>query len=228
VAQPNPIQRVKVDLHMHSQYSRDSLNALKDIIATCQRKKLDVICLTDHNEIEGALRLRDISPLPVIVGQEVATSWGEILAYFVEELIPPHLHPEEAIQRIRQQGGVVSIPHPFDRIRKEAMGREHVMQLIDQVDALEVFNARCVLPGFNREARAAAREHGLPGTAGSDAHSLIEIGVTYLEMPAFRNRDEFLQNLALANIHGRASFPLAHLSSKMAKGMKRWRRMWGR
>lgn len=217
---------MRVDLHVHSQYSKDSLNSLQDIIATCRRKELDVICLTDHNAIEGALRLRDISPLPVIVGQEITTLWGEIIAYFVEELIPPGLHPIEAIQRVKEQGGLVSIPHPLDRIRREAMGREKVLRIIEQVDALEVFNSRCLLPSFNDEARSLAHEHGLPGTAGSDAHSLLEIGVTYLEIPAFHTRDEFLRNLAQAEVHGRPSLPLVHLSSTLSKGVKRWRRWW--
>ncbi|GEM_PF-32494 len=224
MTQPEQSRTVKVDLHVHSQYSKDSLNTLEDIIATCRRKGLDVICLTDHNAIEGALRLRDMSPLPVIVGQEITTLWGEIIAYFVEELIPAGLHPLEAVQRVREQGGLVSIPHPLDRIRREAMGREKVLQIIEHVDALEVFNSRCLLPGFNDAARALAHEYGLPGTAGSDAHSLVEIGVTYLEMAAFHSKDEFLQNLIQAEIHGRPSLPLVHLSSTLSKGVKRWRR----
>ena len=214
-------KKIKVDLHMHSEYSRDSLNTLEDIVKTCQRKGLNVLCLTDHNAIEGALRLRDISPLPVIVGQEITTLKGEIIAYFIDDLIPPNLSPEEAIQRVREQGGIISVPHPVDRIRKEAMGRENLLAIIDQVDALEVFNSRCLLPGFNDEAQTLAREHGLPGTAGSDAHSLREIGTTYMEMPDFSSRDEFLQNLAQAKIYGRRSFPLVHLSSWISKKVKR-------
>ncbi len=214
---------VKVDLHMHSIYSKDSLNSLEDIITTCQRKGLDVLCLTDHNAIEGALRLRDISPLPVIVGEEIATTKGEIIAYFLEELVPPGLSPQEAIRCVREQGGVISIPHPLDSIRREALGRDNVMAIIDQVDALEVFNARCLLPSFNTAAAALAEAHGLPGTAGSDAHSLIEIATTYLEMPEFGDRDEFLQNLWNARIHGRRSVPLVHLSSWISKRVKRWR-----
>ena len=213
---------VKVDLHMHSEYSKDSLNALEDIIATGQRKGLDVLCLTDHNQIEGALRLRDIASLPVIVGEEIATTKGEILGYFLERLIPAGLSPEEAIQAVREQGGVVSIPHPLDSIRREALGRTNVLEVIDRVDALEVFNARCLLPGFNSGAAALAEAYGLPGTAGSDAHSLVEIATTYLEMPEFGNRDQFLQNLRFAQIHGRRSIPVVHLSSWMAKRVKRW------
>jgi len=224
MTQPDQSRTIRVDLHTHSQYSKDSLNTLEDIIAACQRKQLDIICLTDHDVIEGALRLRDISPLPVIIGQEITTSWGEIIAYFIEEWVPPHLHPFDAIEKVKAQGGIVSIPHPLDGIRREAMGRKRVMKLINRIDALEVFNSRCLLPRFNSEARALAREHGLPGTAGSDAHSLIEIGVTYVEMPVFHGQDDFLQSLTQAEVHGQVSFPLVHLSSTLSKGVKRWRR----
>jgi len=224
MTQSDEFKKIKVDLHMHSRYSRDSLNTLEDIVKTCQGKGLNVLCLTDHNVIDGALRLRDISPLPVIVGQEITTLKGEIIAYFIDELVPPNLPPQEAIQRVREQGGIVSVPHPVDRIRKEAMGKENLMTIIEQVDALEVFNSRCLLPGFNNEAQTLAQEHGLPGTAGSDAHSLIEIGTTYLEMPAFSTRDEFLQNLVQAEIYGRRSLPLVHLSSWISKRVKRWQK----
>ena len=224
MTQSDEIKKIKVDLHMHSRYSRDSLNTLEDIVKTCQSKGLNVLCLTDHNAIDGALRLRDMSPLPVIVGQEITTLKGELIAYFIDKLVPPDLPPEETIQRVREQGGIVSVPHPVDRIRKEAMGWENLMTIIEQVDAVEVFNSRCLLPGFNNQARILAREHGLPGTAGSDAHSLIEIGTTYLEMPAFSTRDEFLRNLAQAEIFGRRSLPLVHLSSWISKKVKRWQK----
>jgi predicted metal-dependent phosphoesterase TrpH len=217
------VQRVKVDLHMHSEFSRDSLNTLNDIVKTCQRKGLDVVCLTDHNVIEGALRLRDISPLPVIIGQEIATLQGELIAYFIEEHVPPQMPLEETIERVREQGGIVSVPHPFDRIRKEAVDREKLMTVLDQLDAVEVFNSRCLLPSFNTEARMLAQAHGLPGTAGSDAHSLIEIGTTYVEMEPFSTQDEFLSNLGRAHVHGRHSLPLVHMSSTISKIIKRWR-----
>lgn len=218
------LSKVKVDLHIHSRYSKDSLNALEDIIETCRRKGLDVLCLTDHNAIEGALRLRDMSPVPVIVGEEITTLTGEVIAYYIEELVPPHLPAPETIQRVREQGGIVSVPHPVDKIRKEAMGRENLLAIVDLVDALEVFNSRCLLPAFNEEAQSLAQQHNLPGTAGSDAHSLVEIGTTYLEMPAFSSRDEFLHSLTQAEIHGRRSLPLVHLSSWISKVIKRTER----
>jgi len=214
--QPN----VRVDLHMHSRYSRDCRNSLDGIIKTCQKKGLNVICVTDHNEIEGALRLRDMSPLPVIVGEEIKTDSGEILAYFIETHIPAGLPPAETIQRIRDQGGVVSIPHPFDGLRHEAMRQANVTRIVDLVDAIEVFNARCLLPSYNREAAAFAKERGLPATAGSDAHTLAEIGGAYLEMPYFSSRDEFLKILPLAQVHGHLSLPIVHLASTVNKWIK--------
>jgi len=215
-------RRVKVDLHVHSRYSRDSLSPLEGIIKTCQRKGFDIICLTDHNTIEGALRLRDLSPLPVIVGEEIATTRGEIIAYFLEEWVPPGLSPADAIARVKAQGGVVSVSHPLDRLRREAMRRNNLMTIIDQVDALEIFNSRCLWPGFNRDAQALAEGRRLLGTAGSDAHTLVEIGCAYLEMPFFSSRDEFLHSLTQAEVHGRLSFPLVHLSSTFSKKVKRW------
>jgi predicted metal-dependent phosphoesterase TrpH len=214
---------VKVDLHMHSYYSKDSLNSFDDIIRRCQSKGMNLICLTDHNTAEGALRLRDISPLPVIVGEEIATDNGELLALFLEKTIPSGLSPRETIARIREQGGVIAISHPADTIRREAMRRTGVMEIIDQVDALEIFNSRCLLPRFNLNAQALARERGLPGTAGSDAHSLAEIGHAYVEMPAFSTRDEFLQNLPRAVIHGRLSLPWVHITTTITKRIKRLR-----
>lgn len=214
---------VKVDLHMHSYYSKDSLNSFDDIIRTCRRKGLDVICLTDHNTVDGALRLRESSPVPVIVGEEIATSAGELLAWFLEKTIPSGLSPGETLARIREQGGVVGISHPADTIRREAMRRPTVLQIIDQIDALEIFNSRCLLPRFNLDAQALARERGLPGTAGSDAHSIGEIGHAYLEMPSFSTRDEFLQNLPRAVVHGRLSLPWVHLTTTFVKRLRRLR-----
>lgn len=211
---------VKVDLHMHSRYSKDCLNSLEGIVRTCQKKGLNVICLTDHNAIEGGLRLRDISPLPVIVGEEIRTDSGEILAYFIEKHIPPGLSPEETIERIREQGGVVSIPHPFDGLRHEAMRHGNVTRVVHLVDAIEVFNARCLLPTYNHKAADFAAERGLPATAGSDAHTLTEIGGGYVEMPYFSSRDEFLKHLPQARVHGHLSIPVVHLASTVSKWIK--------
>ncbi|NIO70935.1 MAG: PHP domain-containing protein, partial [Anaerolineae bacterium] len=133
---------MKVDFHVHTCYSRDSLTSLETIIETCRRRGLDKVAITDHNTIAGALALREMAPELVVVGEEIKTPAGEFIAYFLEEEIPRGLSPQEAIARIRAQGGVVGVSHPLDRLRREAMRWANLMQIIDQVDVLEAFNAR--------------------------------------------------------------------------------------
>ncbi|MDY7040290.1 MAG: PHP domain-containing protein, partial [Chloroflexota bacterium] len=181
----------------------------------------DKIAVTDHNTIAGALALRELAPDLVIVGEEIKTSDGELIAFFVAEEIPAWLPLEEAITRLRAQGAIIGVSHPLDRLRREAMGPKALLTIIDRVDCLEGFNARCILPGDNRRALALARERGLPVTAGSDAHSPLEIGAAYVEMPPFTGRDEFLHSLPQAQIGGHLSSPLVHFISTWTKLRRR-------
>jgi len=165
----------------------------------------------------------EMAPDLVIVGEEIRTSVGEIIAYFLEEEVPKGLPLQEAIARVREQGGVVGVPHPLDRLRREAMGLTRLLTVIEQVDMLEVFNARTVFPSDNRRARDLARERGLLATAGSDAHIPCEIGRAYVEMPAFNDKDEFLRSLAQGQIVGHLTSPLIHLASTWAKLIEKLR-----
>jgi len=213
----------KVDFHVHTCYSGDSLTSLEAVIEACRGRGLDKVAITDHNTIAGALALSEMAPDLVIVGEEIKTKVGEIIAYFLTEEVPKGLPLEEAIARVRQQGGVVGVPHPLDRLRREALGRTHLLSIIEQVDLLEVFNARTVFPADNRRALELAREHGLLATAGSDAHTPGEIGQAYVEMPAFNDRDEFLRSLAQGQIVGRLTSPLIHLASTWARLIEKLR-----
>ena len=208
---------MKVDLHVHTCYSKDSLTSLEAIIETCQRRGLDKVAITDHNTITGALALREMAPELVIVGEEIKTPAGEFIAYFLEEEIPRGLSPQETIARIRAQGGVVGVSHPLDRLRREAMRWANLMEIIDQVDALEAFNARTIFPADNRRAEELARQRGLLVTAGSDAHTAAEIGQAYVEMPPFNDKEGFMQSLAQGRIVGRLSRPWTHFISTYAK-----------
>ena len=208
---------MKVDFHVHTCYSRDSLTSLETVIETCRRRGLDKVAITDHNTIAGALALREMAPELVIVGEEIKTPAGEFIAYFLEEEIPKGLSPQETIARIRAQGGVVGVPHPLDRLRREAMRWANLMEIIDQVDVLEAFNARTTFPADNQRAEELARQRGLLVTAGSDAHAACEIGQAYVEMPPFNGREEFMQSLAQGQIVGRLSAPWIHFSSLYAK-----------
>src|ERR1051325_3227419 len=137
-------ERWNVDLHSHTLWSKDCLSKFETIIELCRRRGVDRIAITDHNTAEGALAMQKIAPDVVIVGEEIMTTEGEILAYFLTESIPAKLTPNETIRRLRDQGAVISVSHPFDRLRKGAWGEEALTRIADQVDAIEIFNARCL------------------------------------------------------------------------------------
>ena len=213
----------KVDLHSHTIYSRDCLTDPSRLIAQARARGLDKIAVTEHNNLAGALAAKALAPDLVIVGEEIKTTHGEIIAYFVREEVPRGLSPQETIARLRDQGAVISIPHPLDTLRNSAMGLENVLAIIDQVDALEVRNARCVRKADNEAAAALAAQHGKLITAGSDAHTLFEVGRCYVEMPAFEdNAESFRAALAQARPAGTESPFWPHFASTYAKLRKRF------
>jgi len=151
----------------------------------------------------------------------VKTESGELLAYFIREQVPPGLSLEETIRRIREQGGVVGVSHPLDQLRREAVGGEALHRIMPSLDCIEVFNARVIFPSDNARARALAQEFGIPGTAGSDAHSTREIGRACVEMRPFHSPAEFLESLRGGKVVGRLSSPLIHVISTVNKLRKR-------
>ncbi len=215
-----PAGSLVCDLHTHTHYSRDCLTSLEAFLEACRRKGLDRVAVTDHNTIAGALRLKEMDPERIIVGEEIRTTHGELIAYFLTDPVPPGLPPEETIERVHAQGGVVGISHPLDRLRREAM-REATLSLLDRVDFLEAFNARCLLPSDNRAAHALAERHGLPMSAGSDAHSAGELGMAVVVLPPFDSPAAFLESLRQGRIRGRISPPWFHLTSLYAKIARR-------
>ncbi len=212
----------RVELHCHTRYSPDSLSTARAIVAACRKKGIDRIAITEHNNIAGALAVQKLAPDLVIVGEEIMTTEGEIIAWFVREPIPKRLSPAETIRLLRAQGAVIGIPHPLDSLRKSsAMGLDATLAIIDQVDALEVLNARSANMEDNERARALAIEHGKLMTAGSDAHTVGEIGTATVLMPPFSNADSFRAALANSRIEGRLSGHHVHFYSTYAKIHKR-------
>lgn len=209
-----------VEFHCHTVYSKDSLTSLKALLASARRKGLDRVVITDHNTLRGALAAVDLAPDLFIAGEEILTTKGELLAFFVREEVPPYLTPQETIARLKAQGAFISVSHPFDRMR-HGWDLPDLLELLPQVDALEIFNARCVNPRTNRQAIAFARQYGKPGTSGSDAHTTLELGRARMILPAFADAGELRAVLAQASYQARLSSPLIHLSSTMAKGIKR-------
>ena len=213
----------KVDLHSHTIHSRDCLTQVAALIDRARAVGLDKIAVTEHNNLDGALAAKKLAPDLVIVGEEIKTTHGEIIAYYVQECVPKGLSPQETIRRLRDQGAVISIPHPLDSLRRSAMGRENVLTIIDQVDALEVLNARCVRVADNLAAAELAVTHGKLVTAGSDAHTLFEIGRCTVAMPEFDDDAEsFRDALERAQPQGEISPFWPHLASTYAKWYKRF------
>ncbi|MBZ0293772.1 MAG: PHP domain-containing protein, partial [Anaerolineae bacterium] len=206
----------------HTLWSKDCLTKFETVIRLCQRRGIDRIAVTDHNTAEGALALQKIAPELVIVGEEIMTTQGEILAYFVRESVPAGLSPEETIRRLRNQGAAISVSHPFDRLRKGAWQQTDLERIIDQVDAIEIFNARCMFPADNVRAAQFAEAHGMLGTAGSDGHTRPEYGRAMVRMRPFENDPEdFLDALHSAEYVRRLSGYYVHLGSKAAKWSKK-------
>lgn len=191
------------------------------IIRLCEKRGVDRIAITDHNTAEGALAMQKRAPDLVIVGEEIMTPQGEILAYFVKESVPAMLSPEETIRRLRDQGAFISISHPFDRLRKGAWQEADLLRIVDQIDAVEIFNARCMFAQDNDRALAFAQQHGLLGTAGSDAHSILEYGRAMVRIQPFEGASDFKTALESAEYIKRLSPYFVHLNSKAAKWSKK-------
>ena len=148
--------------------------------------------------------MKEIAPFPVIVGEEVMSTAGEIIGYFLEEEIPSGLPPEEVMRRIRQQGGLVCLPHPFDKLGRHPLHSTARDKLLENIDIIEVFNARSLRNNFSNQARKFASEHGFLQSAGSDAHSVSEVGNAYVEVPEFAfDPQSFKAALAEGRIRGR-------------------------
>jgi predicted metal-dependent phosphoesterase TrpH len=177
--------RAFVDLHVHTSASFDSLAAPRSVVRAAASRGLTHIAITDHDRIEGAMEARDLAvleapELTVIVGQEIRTRHGDLIGVFLDEPIPSGLEVTDAIAAVRAQGGLVGIPHPFDRFRGSLLNDSRMDAVAAQVDWVESHNARIMVGNGNQRAAEFAIDHGLPGVAVSDAHSVIEVGVAYI------------------------------------------------
>lgn len=215
---------LKADLHVHTEYSMDCSMTLDTVIERCQQLGINCIAIADHGTIEGALEMQRLAPFTVIVAEEVLTPYGEIMGMFLKETVPNGLSVAQTIAQIRAQDGIVCIPHAFDTFRPSALGEKIVEEIAQEIDVIEVFNARCLLQRSADRALAFARKYNTAQSAGSDAHTPGEIGNAYVEMAEFKGRDDFLQALAKGKIIGRRTNPLTHFASAWNKLKNRaWR-----
>lgn len=207
---------------MHSHFSPDSEVSPESMAKRCTNVGLDCVAVTDHNTIEGSLAVREIAPFKVIIGEEVGSESGEITGLFLNETIPAGLTALQTVERIKDQGGLVSIPHPFDRFRSHVIDTDALHEIIPYIDIVEGFNSRNNLARDDRKAQEFARTHGFITSGVTDAHTTMEIGRTYVEMPEFDDSPEdFLRALAEGRIVGRRMSPLVHVLTTLTKIKKR-------
>lgn len=203
LADPLPAGWVRADLHTHTMWSGDCTTTPDEVVEAVVDSGIDVLCITDHNAVAGAERLRAELPCRVVVGEELRVGRGEVIGLFLDERIPGGLRPMDAARRIREQGGVVYVPHPFDPMRN-CMAPQEIDLLVEHglVDAIEVRNAKTSLESLNRQAAEYAEHHGLASGAGSDAHVPEALGAAYVEMPDFDGPAEFLRSLRQGRVVG--------------------------
>jgi len=215
------MEKLRVEFHCHSIYSKDSLTKPQALVVGARRAGIDRLIVTDHNSIEGAQAVKNIAPDLVIVGEEIMTTRGELLAAFVTELIPAGLQPAEAIRRLRDQGAFISVSHPFDVFRGGFWELGHLLEIAPLVDAIETFNSRCMDMRPNLLAQKFASQHNLAGTVGSDAHTAMEVGRSSLLLDKFNDADGLRQVIRSGESKVRLSSPLIHFTSRYATIMKK-------
>jgi hypothetical protein len=198
-----PAGWVRVDCHLHTVASGDSVLTVEELADRARQAGLDAVCVTDHNVTAAAVAAaeRDLG-VRVIVGEEIRTPDGDVIGLFLTERVPYVLPLAEVVGLIRGQGGLVYAPHPFDPVRSSVGRVLRGLCAAGAVDVIEVFNAKVADQSLNDQAARLAREFGLPGGAGSDAHDAPGVGAAYLEMPDFDGPVSFLAALADARVTG--------------------------
>jgi predicted metal-dependent phosphoesterase TrpH len=209
-------------MHTHCEYSPDSRTPVAVQALAIKAAGLDVVCATDHNTIEGALRLRERSDgFRVVIGEEISSRDGEIIGLFLEKAVPRDLSAEETIARVHDQGGLVCVPHPYSHNRIYRIKRDALERVWPTIDAIEVFNAREAMANDNRRALAFSVLHGIPAAVGSDAHRPWEIGRAYVEIPDFSGRHDFIASLRNGEVTGRLAGHAIHFYTRYDK-FRKW------
>ena len=220
-----PSKLAFADFHIHTRFSRDSILAEEKLIRIAMERGLTHVAITNHNNVEGAMAVRDrvealglTDQLTVILGEEVSTLDGEIVGLFLTRTIPRGLSAEETCDEIHAQGGLVSVPHPFDPFRPSHIRPEALDRLAEtgRIDAIEVFNSRVALPRHNIAAAEYAARHGIPGIACSDTHSSFEIAMSVNALPPFDSAEALKAALPQNDWQGSRSTVLIHLTTRYA------------
>jgi predicted metal-dependent phosphoesterase TrpH len=221
------------DFHIHTRHSRDSLLGEDRFIRLALERGLTHVAITNHNNVEGAVVVRDRvaaqgldDRLHIILGEEVSSADGEIVGLYLTQTVAPGQSAEATADAIHAQGGLVSIPHPYDPLRRSHIRRGPLLQLAEagKIDAIEVFNSRVTFARHNEKAAELALRYGIPGIACSDTHSGMEVAMSFNALPAFDSAGELRAALRENEWHGSRSTKLIHLATRWAVWSKAVRR----
>jgi predicted metal-dependent phosphoesterase TrpH len=212
---------INVEFHCHTIYSKDCLVSIEDLHAAARKKELDRVVVTDHNTIKGALKAVEQDRHRFIAGEEIMTQQGELLGMFMSEFIPPGMPAMNTIELLRAQGAFISVSHPFDTLREGGWELSNLVEITPHIDAIEVFNSRCMLPHFNARASIYARQHNLLVTVGSDSHSTSELGAATLILHEFNDTASLKVALRTAQFNTHYSGLWVHFYSRYAAWRKR-------
>lgn len=225
---PTQTARAFADFHIHTRFSRDSRLSEVDFIARAVERGLTHVAVTNHNNVEGAIAVRDKvaelgmgDRLHVILGEEVSTADGEVVGLFLHTTIPRGLSADETADEIHRQGGLVSIPHAYDPFRGSHIREAPLLALAEagKIDMIEVFNCRVTLQRHNQRAAELAARYGIPGIAASDSHSGMEVAMAFNAMPLFDSADTLRAALPENDWHASRSSVLIHLTTRWAVWM---------
>jgi predicted metal-dependent phosphoesterase TrpH len=220
-----PTRKAFADFHIHTRFSRDSILTEETLIRKAIERGLTHVAITNHNNVEGAIAVRDkvaelglTDQLTVILGEEVSTADGEVVGIFLTKTIPRGLSANETADEIHRQGGLVSIPHPFDPFRGSHIREGPLRNLaeVGKIDMVEVFNCRVTFQRHNQEAAEFAHGYGIPGIAASDSHSGFEVAMAFNALPAFETAEELKANLPENDWHASRSTVFIHATTRWA------------
>ncbi len=209
---------LRLDLHIHTRHSKDSTAPIPSVVERCRRAGLGPVAITDHDTIQGALEVERVAPFQVIVGEEITSAAGDIIGLFLLRAVPSGLSASETVKKIKEQGGLVLIPHPFDRLRPSAIKPAALQEILPFIDLIEGYNSHTVFPKDNHKGVDFARDNSLPMVACSDAHSALELGSTYTEVPDFDGTPKgLIQAAGAGRMSGHAPNPIWLMAPGLAK-----------
>lgn len=220
---------MRIETHVHTKYSKDSVQCFWPLYLKCRIRKIDVIAITEHNNVEGGLAFQQFcdrrgNKLQVIVGEEIFTDSGEIIGLFLNENIEEGLTVKDTIAEIKRQGGIIYLPHPYDLKRNKTVLKEkYIDEFKDVIDCVEVHNGRNISLDYDVRQKNISEKYGIKPVIGSDAHTTLEIGRNYMECiypEQILNCDDFKECISSCKFHTKKCMRIAHKITVLAKIIK--------